>query len=223
MNALHLIKDLNVKSIDHMTHIDNLDSIIKNGLLPHNNPYKQIGINGPDICKRKIKVEPIHNRDIEQYVPLYFNSRNEMLLRNQRLYGDDIVVLAFEPGILLEEDVVFTNGDSCSSDTMYSNEMGDLVQMDWRKIWSRNWFNKYDERAIKFSMMAEVLIYKKVEMEKLMTIYCSSNRIKAQIESSCSLGETEVIVLDRMFFQRPQIKTVESCRVEEKQAFAELA
>ena len=163
--AQHLIKDLNVKSIDHMTHIDNLDSIIKNGLLSHDHPYKKTNINGPDIGKRKSNVEPIYNRNIEQYVPLYFNPRNEMLFRNQRLYGDDIVILAFDPGILLGDDVVFTNGDSCSSDTMYSNEMGDLVQMDWRKIWSRNWFNKYDERTIKFSMMAEVLIYRKVEME----------------------------------------------------------
>ena len=183
----------------------------------------RIGINGSDSCKSKIKIEPIYNRNIEQYVPLYFNPRNEMLFRNQRLYGDDIVILAFEPDILLDDDVVFTNGDSCSGDTMYSNEMGDLVQMDWRKIWSRNWFNKYDERAIKFSMMAEVLIYKKVEVEKLMMIYCSSNRIKARIEDDCSLGETEVIVLDRMFFQGPQIKAVESSRAEQKQIFAELA
>lgn len=223
MSALNLIKNLNVKSIDHMTHIDNLSSIIKNGLYPHNNSYKQVDIEAPYVGEQKTKIEPIYNRNIKQYVPLYFNPRNEMLFENQNLYGEDIVILAFEPDILMGDDVVFTNGDSGSSETMYSNQIIDLQQMDWRKVWSRGWLNRYDESAVNFCMKAEVLIYKKVEIEKLMTIYCSSNHIKQRIENSCLLGETEVIVLDRMFFQSPGKKAKENYRVKGEQPVCELA
>ena len=31
-------------SLGHMTHIENLDSILKYGLLAHNNPYKKVNI-----------------------------------------------------------------------------------------------------------------------------------------------------------------------------------
>ena len=223
INALNLVKDLDVKSIDHVTHIDNLFSIIKYGLYSHNNSYKQVDLGDSYTGEQKTKIEPVYNRNIEQYVPLYFNPRNEMLFKNQNRYGDDIVILAFEPDILMGDNMVFTNGDSGSSETMYSNQIVDLQQMDWRKVWSRGWLNRYDESAVNFCMKAEVLIYKKVEIEKLMTIYCSSNHIKQRIENSFPLGKTEVTVLDRMFFKNPREKAKESYSVKVEQSVCELA
>jgi len=40
-------------SLDHMTHIDNLESIFKYGLLAHNNPYKQIDISNTEVNARR--------------------------------------------------------------------------------------------------------------------------------------------------------------------------
>ena len=67
-----------------MTHINNLDSIIRNGLYPHNNTYKKTDISNVDVNDRRVRLEPIYHKQIHSYVPFYFNPRNAMLYRNQK-------------------------------------------------------------------------------------------------------------------------------------------
>lgn len=130
-SALAIIKKVGIASIDHMTHIDNLDSIFKNGLLAHNNPYKKIDISNKEVNERRNKLDPIYKRNIHDYVPLYFNPRNAMLYRNQRIFGDGVVILAFNNNIILQDNSFFTNGNVASNHTLYSNDINELEHEAW--------------------------------------------------------------------------------------------
>jgi len=188
-----------IESIDHMTHVDNLESIFKYGLLSHNNPYKQVDISNQEVNSRRNKIEPIYGQNIHDYVPLYFNPRNAMLYRNQNFFGDDIIILAFKKDILLLENSIFTNGNAASDATLYSNDINKLSKMEWDKISSRSWNGHEDQENIKWSMMAEVLVYEKLDT-KLMAIYCSSNKTKQHIESKYPFVNIEVSVNKYIFF-----------------------
>ena len=198
--ALTIIESINIATIDHMTHIDNLDSIFTYGLLSHNNPYRKVDISNQEVNSRRNKVEPIYSRNIHDYVPLYFNPRNAMLYRNQKIFGDSVIVLAFNKDLLLFENSIFTNGNAASNSTLYSNDINYLSQMEWDKIWSRSWNGFEDEETIKWSMMAEVLIYKKIEITKLVAIYCSSEKAKQHVDNNYQLGNVDVSINKYIFF-----------------------
>ncbi|MCK4493230.1 MAG: DUF4433 domain-containing protein [Methylococcales bacterium] len=198
--ALTIISNAKIATINHMTHINNLDSIFKHGLLSHNNLYKKVDISNQEVNSRRNKIEPIYHRNIHDYVPLYFNPRNAMLYRNQKIFKDYVVVLAFDKDLLLFKNSIFTNGNAASNNTLYFNNINCLSQMKWDKIWSRSWNGHEDEEFIKWSMMAEVLIYEKLEITKLIAIYCSSNKSKQYIDNNYQLGDIEVSVNRHIFF-----------------------
>lgn len=201
-SSLAIIEKMRIASLDHMTHIDNLGSIFKSGLLAHNNPFKKIDISNREVNDRRNKKDPIYNKNIHDYVPLYFNPRNAMLYRNQIKFGDAIVILAFKKDTILLENSFFTNGNVASNHTLYSNDIRELEHeaWDWNRIWSRSWNEQPDAEDIKWSMMAEVLIYEKLETSQLQAIYCSSNNAKQHIEKHYHPSNIEISVNTQVFF-----------------------
>ena len=200
--ALAIMDKLRIATIDHMTHIDNLDSIFEHGLLAHNNPYKKIDISNQEVNQRRNRKEPIYNRNTHDYVPLYFNPRNAMLYRNQKQFGDAIVILAFKKDTILLENTLFTNGNAASDGTKCSNDISELELKDWNwpMIWSSSWNDSTNADEVKWSMMAEVLVYQKLEMSQLQEIYCSSQRVESYIKNRYNLQDIKVAVNTDVFF-----------------------
>lgn len=126
-NAAAIIMDkLRIATVDHMTHVNNLDSIFEYGLLAHNNPHKKIDISNKEVNLRRNSNEPIYNKSIHDYVPLYFNPRNAMLYKTQKEFGDEIIILAFNRNTILLENSLFTNGNAASDHTLFSNDITEL-------------------------------------------------------------------------------------------------
>lgn len=200
--ALAIMDKLRIATIDHMTHINNIDSIFKYGLLSHNNPHKTIDISNQEVNQRRNRNEPIYNRNVHDYVPLYFNPRNAMLYRNQKNFGDEVVILAFNRDTILLENSLFTNGNAASDHTLYSNDIAELEHKGWNwpMIWSRSWNDNTNADEIKWSMMAEVLVYQKLEMSQLQEIYCSSQRVESYIKNRYNLQDIKVAVNTDVFF-----------------------
>ena len=201
-SALDIIERVGIATIDHMTHIDNLGSIFEYGLLAHNNPYKKVDISNKEVNDRRNKEEPIYNRNVHDYVPLYFNPRNAMLYRNKMEFSDAIVILAFKNDTILLENSFFTNGNVASDHTLYSNDIRELEHeaWNWDRIWSRSWYERPDSEDIKWSMMAEVLVYKELSINQLQEIYCSSEKAKEYIKENYNILNIEISVNSQLFF-----------------------
>jgi ssDNA thymidine ADP-ribosyltransferase, DarT len=166
----------------HMTYIDNLASIIENGLLSHNEAYRQglmeVDISDPNVQDiRASRVDPFYNRPLHEYVPLYFSPRNPMLYRRREIQ-EDIVILGLDPQLLSEPNIIFTNGNSAASGTIFYTGTSMLDHLPWNSIRARSWTDIEDGKRIK---CAEVLVYPKIQPSRIQVIFCYSNKHRETI------------------------------------------
>jgi hypothetical protein len=182
-------------SLDHMTHIDNLDSIFKYGLLAHNNPYKKVDISNKDVnFRRKVK-ENIYGRSIHDYVPFYFNPRNAMMYKNR---NEQVVILAFSKSLLYKNNTLFTDRNAATKNVRFYNNLQDLDKINWDIVTSQSWNGKPED--VKQIMMAEVLVYNKVPVKYFIGIYCKDEAMKQYLMQRYNLPSSKVFVKPDYFF-----------------------
>jgi len=192
--------------IFHMTHIDNLRNILKNGLLPHNNPYKQTDISNQSVNQNRNKIEPIYENNLHDYVPFYFNCRNAMLYKTQKEFDKNIIILLFEKNIMLEDGVIFTNKNAATKDVSFTNDIKDLLDNDfinWNDVNAESWSNYGNpDEHLKQTMMAEILLLNRIDANKIHTICCQTNYIKDFIINCFDINGSEINVCrtDKIFF-----------------------
>lgn len=166
----------------HMTHIDNLASIVDNGLLSHNEAHRQ-GLIESDISDPKVQnirartVDPFYKRALHEYVPLYFTPTNPMLYRNQERQ-EDIVILGLDPQLLYETNVIFTNGNAAATRTNFYKDIQMLSKLPWDSIRARSWIDIEDGKRIK---CAEILVYPKIEPNWIQRVFCYSHKHRETI------------------------------------------
>jgi len=189
-----------VHMLDHITHIDNLSSILHFGLLSHNNPHKKIDISNQEVNSRRMRRESVFYRPIHDYVPFYFNSRNAMLYKTQMDHGSNIIILGFDKSLMLNPNKVITDRNAsadakhCSSDNAFYNTL------DWNKIFAKSWNQDKDLRQI---MMAELLIPDCVDIEYLRCIYVKNLYAQKQVLKAlfdAKIPNVDVLVAPHKFF-----------------------
>jgi ssDNA thymidine ADP-ribosyltransferase, DarT len=166
----------------HMTYIDNLASIIENGLLSHNEAYRrrliEADISDPNVQDiRAGIVDPFYNRPLHEYVPLYFSPRNPMLYRRLEIQ-EDIVILGLSPEILSEPNTLFTDGNAAASGTLFYRGIQMLNQLPWDSIRARSWTDIEDGKRRK---CAEVLVCSKIDPGKIQVVFCYSEKHREAI------------------------------------------
>lgn len=172
-----ILDDCGIEYIYHMTHYKNLENILENGLLSHNNEYVNEHIDNEDVNDRRDKIEPINEKNLHSYVPFYFNPKNPMLYVNKEIQ-EDIVILAFDRNLLYKNKTIFTDGNASVSRTNFYYDLDDLQQLNWDCL-NDNYWNHYEEG--KRERMAEVLVRKKVKIKHLKKIYCYDEATKSFI------------------------------------------
>lgn len=188
----------NLLTVDHMTHINNLEGILANGLLSHNNNHKKVDISNRAVNQRRNKPEPIFGKNMHDYVPFYFNPRNAMMYKNK---NEHIIVLGFNKDIIKTPGAIFTDGNAARNDTYFSDEVDFLKELNWDQVFSERWCS-YGEvnESLKSKMMSELLIYKEVTIDKLEVIFCESETIKNFIVENFPVENIQVVVSPQMFF-----------------------
>ncbi len=184
-----------ISSLDHMTHINNLDSIMRHGLLAHDNPYKCVDISNLDVNSRRKKQESVYGKSIHEYVPFYFNPRNAMMYKNRE---QDIIILGFDKKLLLKSDVLFTDKNAAASTAKFYNNIDDLEKINVDLLVSSSWNN--EPEIVKQTMMAEVLVPKSVCIEDLVCIYCKDEMKRDALMRRNDLSSIKIIVEPEYFF-----------------------
>jgi hypothetical protein len=171
--------DYDIKFLFHMTHIGNLENILTHGLQPHGNVYNVAKIDNPDVNSRRSKFDPIFQKSLHEYVPFYFNPKNPMLSVN-RDRQSDIVLLAFDKNLLMDDCVLFTDGNAASSRTQFFSKEEDLVNLNWKCL-QANYWNDFDDG--KRERMAEVLVPRIVKAQGLQKVICFNTETKKLIDN----------------------------------------
>jgi len=196
-----MIVDNKVVTLDHMTHLKNLDTIFKFGLLNHNNKYKQVDISNQEVNIRRSKIEPIYGKALHEYVPLYFNPRNAMMYRYK---NENIVILAFDLKILHDDNVIFTDKNASASNVNFYKNIKDIDNLSGYTAFN-SWYNHPFEYEIKQHMMAEVLIYKKLDISYLRYIYVKNEEFQKIVMNRYNLPKKYIQIKPELFFKEKSL------------------
>lgn len=176
----------------YITHIDNLPSILKLGILSHSRMEKEgvqrRPIYDPSIVNRRRDKAVPSGGSLWEYANLYFQPRNAMLFRVvAENSAENIAVLSLRPSILGREDIFITDGNAASDETeFYSasdglNQLLEIRRQADREFWSA-------ETGSKRRLMAECLVPGQVDASLIQGIYVASpdmvERVKALLPGS---------------------------------------
>lgn len=179
-------ENLRNKYFYHFTHIENLESILKNGLLSTNEKIRR-GISHTNIANESIQ-DRRSNMNItckpygmvHDYVPFYFTTINPMLLGlvNQKNIDQPLIIFfAISIEKILENNVIFTDASANTSQPPnFYNDPNNLNKLDWTAIDKIAWKSASDDERHK--RMAEVLVYKEVPLDWIETIIVYNKTIK---------------------------------------------
>ena len=190
---INILQQYGISYIYHMTHIKNLSNILKYGLLSHNNNLVKEKIDNKDVNRRRNINEPIYNKNIQDYVPFYFNPKNAMLFVNKEIQ-DDIVILAFDKSLMFCENMLFTDRNASSNKTNFFNNLENINAINWECINAKTWFDYKDGKR---KRMAEVLIPNKVPILYCLKIYCNNKNTEKYLKKSVNI---EVEENQQLFF-----------------------
>lgn len=201
---IKILNDLKINAFYHMTHINNLDSIIRNGLYPHNNTYKKTDISNVDVNDRRVRLEPIYHKQIHSYVPFYLNPRNAMLYRNQKKFGNSIVILQFKNSLIDINNSIITNANASADNTLFTsnvNHLNDQNFINLSNVFADSWNNYGNPNyQIKQTMMAELLIPIVVKNNYIEKIICMDFQMKKFIDSNIYTNGINVVVDREKYF-----------------------
>lgn len=151
----------------------NLDGILTNGIQPRAN----IGEcdTAFDISNHGVQVwrtlpEPVYNRPINSYAPLYINPRNPMLYEVQNRHAD-LVILGISSAILDSHIHLFADGNAACRDTCFSTDSA-VLSPSLPALQARYW-NDIPEG--KRRRMAEVLVHPVIEPSFVTEIHCKNH------------------------------------------------
>lgn len=191
----------------YITHIDNISSILKNGVLSHE-----------QIEERKINYVPIYNENVVSlrkdkktpdgkslwyYANFYFQPRNPMLYAVRKKFrSENIAVIACYRGDAIDvPGALVTDGNAASNPTQFfpANQLNKVLK-NLRSVDGLEYWNEED--GSKRKMMAEVLIPESYGPEKIHSILVSSELTKDKVDSilSNSKFHPHVLIDPRTFF-----------------------
>lgn len=163
-----------------MTYINNLFSILREGLFSHNEAYRRklikADISDPDVQDRRA-TRRIDGVFLHDYVSLYFSPRNPMLYRRKEIQ-EDIIILGLDPLLLFEENVIFSDGNAAASLTRFYRGVQMLENLSWDTIHANYWNDIEDGRRLK---CAEVLVHPVISRDRIQVIFCCSQKHSSAI------------------------------------------
>ena len=199
------MKKNNIKSLYYITHIQNLPSILNQGILSHQK-VEELGVaytpiyDSDIVSKRKDKFTPEKN-SLWEYANLYFQPRNPMMYRviheqNKR----NLAIVGVKSEVLNLDRVRVTDGNAANDPTKFFPIKEGLVMLrnQWKIIQS-DWWN--DQDGSKRKIMSECLIPGQISPKFIDSIFVVDHQAKKQVESIINSAKVHIIPEPHMFFQ----------------------
>lgn len=161
----------------YITHIDNIESILKHGILSHNLAnemnLEKVDISNQAVNARRNRFETTLGANIHDFAPLYFNHKNPMLYtlcKNKD--RNDLVLLRINPHILLADNVSFSDGNAATRTTSFFKNIVDFNKINWQLIKQGSWYNyQFGIEEGRRIMCSEALVKNKIETYFINDIY----------------------------------------------------
>lgn len=172
----------------YITHLDNVSSILRLGILSHNlahkNGFVSTDISNQQVNARRNRVEHSLGGNIHDYTPLYFNHKNPMLYTLcKNTDRNKLILLKVNPHILLSNNVSFSDGNASIRSTKFYNSIEEFNNLNWAQINSGSW-DHYElnvKREQGRVMCSEVLAKEKIPPYYINEIFVYSEETLDQL------------------------------------------
>lgn len=169
-------KHSTIRELYYITHVDNVPSIMKRGILSHKKVLTEnidyTKIYNEEIVSNRKKIDVGDGRNLWDFTNLYFNVRNPMLYKvicDRPV--ENIAVIGVPRNVLNLPGVLVSDGNAASSySTMCTPNRTILSRI--AKQTDRRWWNMFD--GSKRKIMAECLVPDSVPPDHIRSIYFSS-------------------------------------------------
>lgn len=202
---------MRTKSLYYITHIDNLLSIMKQGILSHESVEAE-NVQGISMfnrkadkkenVKRKSRVVPeICETNLLHYANLFFQPRNPMMYRAVFENGaEKLAILEIDNTILGESGVVITDGNAINEITQfYFPTVGKKIPKQLWTIIKNEWWKECD--GSKRKIMAECLVPNRVKSEHVRSVIVADDGTKNWVPGLVDNLQLSVMRQPNLFFQ----------------------
>ena len=205
----------------YITHIDNLKSILKNGILSRNQIKDENSmlvklrladriksIHSEDVVQRR-KNKKFNNKPLWNYVNLYFQPRNPMLyvvIKNFQV--KNIIVLQINSDVINSNDVGVTDGNVASNDTHFFTDIKQGLAALAQEQFNKEYWNDSDDARRK--IMAELLVYNHISPDKIIGIHVANEEVAKAIRQNIT-GALNIIPDSKIFFLPEYQKRISDC------------
>jgi hypothetical protein len=194
-----------IKELYYITHIDNVSSILKEGILCHQvieeKNIQFTAIYNKEIVSRRAQRQVSGGKNLWAFANLYFQARNPMLykvIHDKPL--DEIVVLGVRKDVIDFTGAFIADGNAANSPTAIIPR-SKVPRECWAEIMTniqKEWWNQQD--GSKRKIMAECLVPERIAPEYIQTIYTANLKVKHELQSISGL-DIPVVPEPNMFFQ----------------------
>ena len=198
-------RKVDINSLFYITHVDNVPSILTNGILSHgqieaqNVPFTPI-YDDKIVSRRKEKTTP-DGKSLWEYANVYFQARNPMMYRVVHEKSKrDLAVVGVKPSVLQLPSVFITDGNAANHQTQFfrSGDGLKMIEAQWKVVHSE-WWN--DRDGSKRKIMAECLVPERIPSEYIHTIYVTDRETQKQVAGLLGPTSIPVVPEPNVFFQ----------------------
>ncbi|HIF9215039.1 TPA: DUF4433 domain-containing protein [Photobacterium damselae] len=188
-----------VLSLWHMSHVDNISSILLNGIASNDTAHTKFSPR--DISNSEVQIyrgrnDPYYHRRLHEYAPTYLSIKNPMLYvkKNMNFY---LCILEVSTDVVNDNQFLFSDGNAASKETRFFNKTSDLTHLPW-DVLNADYWNDFDDGKRK--KCAEVLVYPSIDKKYIKAVHCSNFTAKRIVEKNAPSSSVPIKVSPELFF-----------------------
>jgi len=193
-SKLDQLSQYQLKHVYHLTHIDNLVSILANGIVPKATLDAE-GIEYEDVAdesvqdRRHVKQVPGTEYTVHEMVPVFFRTLTPMLYTRQSL-NESLCILDIDVKLISQSNIecIVCDGNAASTSTKFYRFNADspsLHNVPWEVLKDRYWHDKPDGKR---KVSAELLIWPSIPTAAIqgisVAVHSAQVRVKKIIAAS---------------------------------------
>lgn len=197
--SVNPLQPFGVSSLWHMSHVDNISSILSNGVASNYTAHSKFAprdISNSDVQTYRGRNDPYYHRRLHEYAPTYLSIKNPMLYVKKDM-NFNLCILEISPDVVHENQFLFTDGNAASKETRFFNKISDLNQLPWNVL-NADYWNDFDDGKRK--KCAELLIYPSIDKKYIKAVHCSNFTAKRMVEKKAPSSTVPVKVSPELFF-----------------------
>lgn len=206
-----MARQVGIQGLYYIVHLNNIISILENGILSHNlvetNQVNNTPVYNLQIVDNRSRRLVEDNKSLWNYANLYFQPRNAMLysvIHKNSIH--EVAIIGVSKKILSRKNIFITTGNAASIDSqILSIEEGKKNLVKIRNQIDKDWWNPND--GSKREMMAECLVPEKVAPSYIQMVYVASDKARNNLQQILAssnndrVREIPIAVEPKKFFQ----------------------